>query len=198
MSSETPFRIALLVIMTVTMSVIVYHRWQAASSGEQISHKDEGYLFAIVLRLAGLCLWVSTFAYLLSPVSISWAMLPLPIWVRWAGAFVGGCSPVLMYWTLTSLGKNLTDTVVTRQNAILVTHGPYRWVRHPFYVTAAVLMASVTLLSASWLIGLSSFVVLALLAARTPKEERKLIERFGQSYQDYMAKTGRFVPRVGR
>jgi protein-S-isoprenylcysteine O-methyltransferase Ste14 len=103
-----------------------------------------------------------------------------------------------MYWTLSNLGKNLTDTVVTRAEATLVTDGPYRWVRHPFYVTAALLMASVTLLTANWLIGLSSIVVLALLAIRTPKEEQMLIERFGQQYRDYMAKTGRFIPRIGR
>ena len=80
--------------------------------------------------------------------------------------------------------------------ATLVTHGPYRWVRHPFYVTAALLMASVTLLTANWLIGISSVAVLALLAIRTPKEEQMLIKRFGQQYRDYMAKTGRFVPMV--
>jgi protein-S-isoprenylcysteine O-methyltransferase Ste14 len=103
-----------------------------------------------------------------------------------------------MYWTLSSLGKNLTDTVVTRKAATLVTHGPYRWVRHPFYVTAALLMASVTVLTANWLIGLTSLIVLSLLAVRTPKEEAMLIERFGEQYRDYMAKTGRFVPRLFR
>lgn len=79
-----------------------------------------------------------------------------------------------------------------------MTHGPYRWVRHPFYVTAAVLMASVTLLSANWLIGVSSFVVMALLIARTPNEERELIEKFGDEYRKYIATTGRFIPRIGK
>ena len=101
-----------------------------------------------------------------------------------------------MYWTLSSLGKNLTDTVVTRKAATLVTNGPYRWVRHPFYVTAALLMFSVTILTANWLIGASSMLVLALLAIRTPKEEQILIDTFGDDYRQYMARTGRFVPRI--
>jgi protein-S-isoprenylcysteine O-methyltransferase Ste14 len=100
-----------------------------------------------------------------------------------------------MYWTLSSLGRNLTDTVVTRKEATLVTHGPYRWVRHPFYVTAALLMSSTTVLSANGLIGGCSVLVLAMLAVRTPKEEQMLVERFGQPYQDYMARTGRFILR---
>jgi protein-S-isoprenylcysteine O-methyltransferase Ste14 len=40
--------------------------------------------------------------------------------------------------------------------------------------------------------------VIALLAARTPKEEEKLVEKFGDEYRAYMARTGRFVPRFGR
>jgi protein-S-isoprenylcysteine O-methyltransferase Ste14 len=124
--------------------------------------------------------------------------MPLPTWLRWFGVGTGVFCSLLMYWTLSSLGKNLTDTVVTRSKATLVTNGPYRWVRHPFYVTAALLMASVTLLSANWFIGISSVAVLALLAIRTPKEEQMLIERFGQEYRDYMARTGRFLPRIGR
>jgi protein-S-isoprenylcysteine O-methyltransferase Ste14 len=59
-------------------------------------------------------------------------------------------------------------------------------------------MASVTVLTANWFIGISSVAVLALLAIRTPKQEQMLIERFGQQYRDYMARTGRFVPRIGK
>jgi protein-S-isoprenylcysteine O-methyltransferase Ste14 len=178
------------------MMVTVYYRLQAAKSGGPISRKEEGYAFAITLRLAGLCLWLATFGYLLFPDS--WASVPLPDWVRWVGAATGTLCSLMMYWTLSSLGKNLTDTVVTRNEATLVTHGPYRWVRHPFYVTAALLMSSVTLLTANWLIGLTSLVVLVLLAVRTPKEEAMLIERFGDQYRDYMTKTGRYIPRLPR
>jgi protein-S-isoprenylcysteine O-methyltransferase Ste14 len=198
MPNETPFRIGLVVVILLTMVVTVYHRLQAAKSGEKISHKDEGYLFATVLRLAGLVLWISTFGYLIFPAYFQWAAMPLPSWLRWCGVITGALCSLLMYWTLSSLGKNLTDTVVTRAEAKLVTHGPYRWVRHPFYVTAALLMASVTVLTANWFIGISSVAVLALLAIRTPKEEQMLIERFGQQYRDYMTMTGRFIPRIGR
>ena len=195
---DNPFRIALVIVIVFTMAVTVHHRLLAAKSGEKISHKDEGYLFATVLRLAGLVLWISTFGFLIFPGYFQWTSLPLPTWLRWLGVVMGVLCSLLMYWTLKSLGKNLTDTVVTRSEARLVTNGPYRWVRHPFYVTAALLMASVTVLTANWLIGVSSVAVLTMLAIRTPKEEQRLIERFGQEYRDYMAKTGRFFPRLER
>jgi protein-S-isoprenylcysteine O-methyltransferase Ste14 len=196
MPSEIPFRIALVVVIILTMAVTLYHRLQAASSGEKISHGEEGYLYAATLRVAGLLLWLSTLAYLVAPWSVQWAMMPLPLWLRWFGAVAGGSCSLLMYWTLASLGKNLTDTVVTRAEATLVTHGPYRWVRHPYYVVAALLMASVTLLTANWSIGVTGLLVMLLLAVRTPKEEQMLIEKFGDEYRAYMARTGRFMPRM--
>jgi len=195
MPPETPFRIAVVAVMVLTSTITLYHRLQAAASGEKISRKDEGFLFAIVLRLSGLCLMVATIAYVAFPSFVQWASFPLPLWFRWLGIVTGILCSALMYWTLNSLGRNLTDTVVTRAEATLITDGPYRWVRHPFYVTAALLMASVTVLAANWLIGASSVLVMGLLAVRTPKEEQMLIERFGQQYRHYMEKTGRFFPR---
>jgi len=181
--------------MLVTMSVTIYYRRKAAT-GEKISYREEGYLFAVILRLAGVCLGITTIAYLIAPNSIDWASMPLPAWIRWGGVISGMFCSLLMYWTLSSLGKNLTDTVVTRNNAVLITNGPYKWVRHPFYVTAALLMAAATFISANWAIGVSSMLVLTLLAVRTPNEEQKLVQRFGEDYRQYMRTTGRFFPRV--
>ena len=151
-----------------------------------------------MLRLAGLVTWVATLIYLIRPSAIAWASLPLPDWLRWSGAVLGLTGAGMMYWTLTNLGKNLTDTVSTRRDATLVTSGPYRFVRHPFYVTAALLILGASLLSANWLILAGGLAAMALLVMRTPKEEQKLVEKFGDPYRAYMERTGRFLPRLGR
>lgn len=195
MIGEDSFRIALLAVIAGAAAVAVSHRRRAASSNEPICRADEGYWMAISLRLGGLTLWLSTLAYLLAPASVQFASLPLPTPLRWSAVVVALASVWLMHWTLSKLGKNLTDTVVTRREASLVTDGPYRWVRHPYYVVSALLMGSVTLLTANALIGAASLLVLVLLAIRTPNEERHLIERFGDSYRQYMRQTGRFWPR---
>lgn len=198
MWEELPYRVTLLGVLASVMSVGVPFRLRAAASGEIISRRAEGYLFAFVLRLGGLGLWLATLHYLVHPASATWFRLPLPPSVRWLGAVSGLASTGLMYWTLASLGPNLTDTVVVRSQATLITHGPYRWVRHPFYLTAALLMGSVTLLTAQGLIAVTSLWVLVLLAVRTPKEEAHLEARFGEAYRNYAAVTGRFWPRWPR
>jgi protein-S-isoprenylcysteine O-methyltransferase Ste14 len=78
----------------------------------------------------------------------------------------------------------------------LVTTGPYRWLRHPFYVGVLLLVLACFLLAANWFMALAGFAVFALLAIRSPIEERKLAERFGDEYLAYRARTRRFLPRV--
>ncbi len=107
------------------------------------------------------------------------------------------CVP-LFYWVATSLGKNITDTVVTRREATLVTQGPYHWVRHPLYSVAAVFLVALALLLSNWFILLMGISALVVLAIRTPIEEAKLIEKFGDEYREYMKHTGRFIPRLLR
>jgi protein-S-isoprenylcysteine O-methyltransferase Ste14 len=143
--------------------------------------------------------WVALAAYLINPSAMAWSSIPLPAWLRWAGGFIAVfVVPPLLYWTFSSLGKNLTDTVVTRREHTLVTHGPYRWVRHPFYGVLFVWAVSLTLLTANWFMSLLALGVLTMLVIRTRIEEQKLIERFGDDYRAYMSRTGRFLPRLMR
>jgi protein-S-isoprenylcysteine O-methyltransferase Ste14 len=102
----------------------------------------------------------------------------------------------LVFWTLRSLGENLTDTVVTRQHHTLVTAGPYRWVRHPFYLCAALVAVTVSLVSANAFFLVAGGLICFLLALRTRVEEANLLNRFGDDYRTYMDHTGRFFPRL--
>jgi protein-S-isoprenylcysteine O-methyltransferase Ste14 len=86
--------------------------------------------------------------------------------------------------------------VVTRRAHTLVTSGPYRWVRHPFYDATALSMLANALAAANWFLLLTGSAVLILIVARTRKEEANLRLRFGDSYQAYVERTGRFVPKV--
>jgi len=102
----------------------------------------------------------------------------------------------MLAWTLRSLGKNLTDTVVTRRVHTLVTHGPYRWIRHPFYNCVLLLMTATSLIAANWFLFATGAIVFIMMVVRTRIEEHHLVARFGDSYRTYMTTTGRFLPRL--
>jgi protein-S-isoprenylcysteine O-methyltransferase Ste14 len=139
---------------------------------------------------------VGLFTYLVNPARMAWSSMPLPVWMRWAGVVLALKGAVLMVWTLRNLGKNLTDTVVTRREHSLVTSGPYRWIRHPFYVAAALAMLGNAIAAANWFLLVGGAVVFTLLAIRVRIEEAELLARFGRDYQVYLDRTGRFLPRM--
>ncbi len=84
---------------------------------------------------------------------------------------------------------------MTRREHTLVTTGPYRFVRHPFYLAAALATCANSLVAANWLLALTGVVAGSLLVIRTSTEEQHLIRRFGEEYTAYMETTGRFLPR---
>jgi protein-S-isoprenylcysteine O-methyltransferase Ste14 len=133
---------------------------------------------------------------MIDPRWMAWSEVPLPVWLRWIGIGLLITAGGLLVWTFRSLGPNLTDTVVTRRQHTLVVHGPYRWIRHPFYDSAALLMVATSLIAANWFLFVAGVVVLCLLILRTRTEEDNLVARFGDSYRTYMKRTGRFLPRA--
>ena len=172
-----------------------YYR-RRAHTGEPIARQEEGWFLLLSIRLVAAVAFAGFLAYLISPALMRWATFPLPTSCRWCGAAIGAANLPFSWWVYHTLGRNITDTVVTRREHALVTSGPYRYVRHPFYLVLAFYVVSATLMAANWFFALTGAMVFSLLVARTRIEETKLIERFGDQYRDYMRRAGRFFPRL--
>jgi protein-S-isoprenylcysteine O-methyltransferase Ste14 len=198
MSNESTFRAIAVASVALCLPIGVYFRIKSHATRERLARREEGVFIMIALRLCGVLGWVLFATYLVNPALVSWSSLDLPAWLRWVGAPIALLVvPLLLFWTFHSLGKNLTDTVVTRREHTLITRGPYRWVRHPFYVVVFLMGFSLSLLTANWLLALLGMAAVTMLVIRTRIEEAKLTERFGDEYRDYARRTGRFFPRLG-
>jgi protein-S-isoprenylcysteine O-methyltransferase Ste14 len=197
MTNEYLFRLLVVVDLAVTMPIALYYRIRSQATREKLERREEGLFIMLGLRLCGVVAWIAMFAYLIDPSWMAWSSVALPTWLRWIGVFLALVAvPPLLFWTFHSLGKNLTDTVVTRREHTLVTHGPYRWIRHPFYDVVLLWAVSLSLVTANWLLAVLGLSVFAMMVVRTRTEEKKLIERFGNEYRSYMGRTGRFFPRL--
>ena len=174
----------------------IYQRLRSQARRETLDRRKEGAFILATLRPLGIVMMLGLIAYLIDPKSMAWSSTRLPQWLRWMGVIICGVAGGLFIWTLRCLGKNLTDTVVTRREHTLVRDGPYRWVRHPFYDSVALFVLGVSLLAANWFLFLTGGLVFLLLVIRTRTEEEKLLGRFGEGYRSYMESTGRFIPRV--
>ena len=103
---------------------------------------------------------------------------------------------VLGVWTLGfNRWGNFNVRPELRTGARLVTGGPYRWIRHPMYVS--VLLGAAALVVADprlWRVLLLA-ALLGVLVLKAAREEVYLRAAFPQ-YADYASRTWRFVPFV--
>ncbi|RPI94622.1 MAG: isoprenylcysteine carboxylmethyltransferase family protein [Chloroflexi bacterium] len=196
--NENIFRILAALILFTAVGISSYFRRKAdRESGEKISRKVDGTAIMTVIKIGGLILWLSPLAYLLNPAWMAWSKIGLPEWVRWLGVGIGILSTLGIYWLFSSIGSGITPTSATRKEHQLVTHGPYRWVRHPLYTVGSSMFISFGLVADNWFIAALGLLAFILMAIRTPKEEANLIEKFGDEYREYMKRTGRFFPKAG-
>jgi len=189
------FRWVMLTGFVAVVGIIAPHRVKAGTR-EKLDRRKEGAFMLATLRPAGGALWFSIIAYMINPAWTAWSAMPLPAWLRWSGVLFLLLCVALLIWTLPTLGTNLTDTVVTREHHTLVTRGPYRWIRHPFYVAMALIAIGAALIAANWFMLASGAVVFSLLALRSRVEEEQLVARFGDAYREYQKRTGRFFPKI--
>jgi protein-S-isoprenylcysteine O-methyltransferase Ste14 len=74
--------------------------------------------------------------------------------------------------------------------AMVVTRGPYRWVRHPYYLAILVLLLGTIVALQAWAALVLYLPTVRITVERARREEHNLRLRFGETYERY----ARLVP----
>jgi protein-S-isoprenylcysteine O-methyltransferase Ste14 len=189
------FRWVALVIFVSAISISSYHR-RRARADETIERRREGGALMAARALVAFPLFIGPLAYVAHPPAMAWASFDAPGWLRWTGVMLGLAVIASVHWVLNNLGRNVSETVLTKQSHELVTSGPYRWIRHPLYTTGVALFLALGLIAANWFILLCAAVALVgIRAGVIPREERELRARFGPAYDVLASRTGAMWPR---
>lgn len=189
------FRWLALAALAGCLSISAYYRRRARLESETIPRRREGALLLVGRGLVALPLFGAVLTYVVTPRWMAWASFASPTWLRSVGVVAGLLTVPAAYWVFRSLGRQVSETVLTKEHHELVTAGPYRWIRHPLYATGIALFLAVGLIAANWFILL--FALIALAGIRfvvIPLEERELLAKFGDQYRGYMHRTGALVP----
>jgi protein-S-isoprenylcysteine O-methyltransferase Ste14 len=120
---------------------------------------------------------------------------PARPWAVVVGAMLFIAAMWVFRRTHKELGRNWSITLEIRDKHELVCGGPYALVRHPMYTSFLLMGLGQAFLLSNWamgLVGLIGFAILFFL--RVDKEERMMLEVFGQRYRDYMERTKRIIP----
>jgi protein-S-isoprenylcysteine O-methyltransferase Ste14 len=108
--------------------------------------------------------------------------------VIWAGLIV-------RIWAVVTLGGSFSTYLRAVPGQTVVTHGPYRWVRHPSYTGLLLITLGFGLGAHNWLsLLLCAVVPLLGLLPRIAVEESELTQVLGEPYRSYRKTTRRLVP----
>jgi protein-S-isoprenylcysteine O-methyltransferase Ste14 len=76
----------------------------------------------------------------------------------------------------------------------LITTGPYTVTRNPMYLGHLVFLTGLTMVTRSPLAAVAAAAHVPWFSTRVRRDERRLRERFGASYDEYCARVPRWVP----
>jgi protein-S-isoprenylcysteine O-methyltransferase Ste14 len=113
------------------------------------------------------------------------------------GVLVALVSLVMFRLTHRALGRNWSVSLDVREQHTLVTEGVYSHVRHPMYTAFWLWAVAQALLLPNWIVGFAGLVGFGILFfGRVAREERMMLESFGDKYRVYMSRTYRIIPLV--
>jgi protein-S-isoprenylcysteine O-methyltransferase Ste14 len=138
-------------------------------------------------RTAGL-FWVAAqvaLVALMLVISVPWHLNPASMAFAIAGV-------AMAFWVLlhNRLG-NFNIQPAIKPTARLITSGPYRWLRHPMYVSLLLIMAAIAFQLPGGLMALLWLLLAGVLNAKASLEERLLEQRWPE-YRDYRRRTPRW------
>jgi protein-S-isoprenylcysteine O-methyltransferase Ste14 len=129
-----------------------------------------------------------------------WAVKPLvdiPV-ISWGAllAAVAAFALTLVCWK--KMGNAWRMGVDPAERNELIVSGVFARVRHPIYaLSSGLMLATVAIVPSPLMIAVGA-VHLSLLQLEARREERHLEAVHGAIYRDYCARTGRFIPRLGK
>ncbi len=206
MDQELIFRVLFLIIFLVGFVIRSYYDHRSRTAGKRQPIWKRWNELAQVEGKVNVILWVihntywmiAAAFYVLASSWVRWSQLPLPDWLRLIGVGLAIISIPFLIWIQHTLGEYWHPYLELKEDHVLVTSGPYSRVRHPMYIVFVTFNSGMMLISANLLLLIQVVVGIILVYSRIDKEEQMLLRKFGDEYDVYVKRTGRFLPRLSR
>jgi protein-S-isoprenylcysteine O-methyltransferase Ste14 len=94
------------------------------------------------------------------------------------------------------VGRSIRSAVSTGGKPELITTGIYRFARHPAYLCFLIFGSGVFLIIPNVIALALCLYTWIVTWGHAVEEERKLLAMYGQEYESYRRKVGRFLPKL--
>lgn len=100
-------------------------------------------------------------------------------------------------WATKTLGENYTQEIAIKKNHQLITDGPFKFVRHPQYLSQILLDIGGAAATLSFILAPLALIQIPFLFSRAAFEDKLLEKHFGENFKSYKKKSGMIIPFVG-
>lgn len=169
---------------------------QIKSRKTPVAQRAGGWRDRILLTISSTGLGVIPMIYVFSgePRFADYQFIPL---LGIVGVLLMIAALALFRLTHKQLGRNWSVTLDTRKTHSLIDTGIYAHLRHPMYSAFWLLALAQAALLPNWIAGLAGPVAWAtLFFLRVGREERLMLDTFGDRYRRYMQRTKRVLPWI--
>jgi protein-S-isoprenylcysteine O-methyltransferase Ste14 len=122
-----------------------------------------------------------------------WLRAPILAIIGWIVLIAG---LVLDIAAMATMARQRANILPHRAATALVTGGPFAWSRNPIYLGNTIAMTGAVLAFANpWFLPAAVLAALAVTRLAILREEAHLAARFGEAWEAYCRRTGRWVGR---
>ncbi len=147
----------------------------------------------ILFGSAALAAWLAGAAL---PLPWPGATSPGATWLGIAGWGLIAAGLGLDLWAMAVMRRRRANILPHRAATTLVTTGPFAWSRNPIYLGNTLLLAGCGLaIGNPWFLAAALAAALAVTGLAIRREEAHLAALFGEDWQRYAARTGRWLGR---
>jgi protein-S-isoprenylcysteine O-methyltransferase Ste14 len=121
----------------------------------------------------------------------------VPGWPAILGASIALCAILVGIAARGALSQSYSPRGSVREDTHLARHGPYRWIRHPVYLSAILWSIAHPLLVRSFIGSVTAFLfIVPAVGLRIRDEERNLVRALGEEYIRYQDHSWKLIPFI--
>ena len=157
--------------------------------GAVLNRKDRG---------SGLLIFLIMFISIIIAIYFAGAGIAmLPSWFFYPGIILMILGIIFRQWSIAVLGRFFSGTVGTQKGQKVVEDGPYKFIRHPSYTGAFLILIGIGFALQSWGAVITLIFLFSLAYGyRIYVEEKVLISQLGEPYIEYKKRTKRLIPYI--
>ena len=197
--SRIIFPIAVGLFMVVALAVpILQLKWRtgkwALTAIRSKSRAEKIVSFFLISSIIAVGVWSYLYASKGPEALGVWSPPSAVIWIGWFVAFCG-------MFTVAAAQQNMGGSWrigIEDEKTELVTTGLFRLSRNPIYTGMLTTLAGIFIVSPAIPLGVIVLLATTVIEIQTRREEVHLLATHGADFRDWAARTGRFLPFLGR